>query len=56
MLVLVALVLVASKVTPLQGHLAHRKQPTLSNHQMALGIVLLKGAREALFLMSEVPL
>jgi len=40
-----------------QGHLAHKKQPPHpQGHHKALGMVLLEGARGALFLMSEVPL
>jgi hypothetical protein len=41
----------------MQGYLAHRKQQTpLQDHQKARGKVLLQGPREALFLISEVPL
>ena len=40
----------------LQGYLAHKTQHPPWDHHRALGIVLLKGPRERLFLVSEVPL
>ena len=38
-----------------QGSLAHKKQPPPLDHHRTLGIVLLKGPRRGVFLMSEVP-
>jgi len=40
----------------LQGYLAHKKQPPPKDHHMTLGLVLLHGPTEGVFLMSEVPL
>ena len=40
----------------LQGHLAHEKHPPPQGHHKVLDIVLLKGLRRELFLMSEVHL
>ena len=39
-----------------QGYLAHKNSPFPRDHRRTLGIFLLSGPRETLFLMSEVPL
>ena len=45
-----------TQCTYVQRYLAHKKQPPPQDHHRVLGIVLLKGPRGALLLMSEVPL
>ena len=46
----------AHRRVPVQGYLAHKKQPPPEDHHRSLGIGLLQGPTGGVFLMSEVPL